>query len=83
MTSFGFKYTIIPDRTGSISPMRRKIYVYDINFELLKSFDTVSSAAIEYKVGRGDISKSIRNVKTLKNMYFSYDNPFKEPKCAF
>lgn len=83
MTSFGFKYRIIKNRKGIVSPARRKIYVYDINFKLLKKFDTVSAAAVEYKVSRGDISKSIRNIKTIKNVYFSYDNPFKEPKCVF
>lgn len=80
---FGFKYMIIPNKKESISSMRRKIFVYNDKYELIEQFNMVTDAAIKYKVQRKDISKSIRNMYKLKGFYFSYDYPFKEPKCVF
>jgi len=77
---FGIKYLVIKRRNnkGSISPNRRKIYVYSADYILIEQFDSVTSASIKYNLSRQQIRQYIQRNKLIQNIYFSYNYPYQK-----
>lgn len=60
-------------RTGKLNNRAHKVYVFDLNWNLLNQFDTISEASEAYKVGSSAISACCRGRLNKTHGYrFSY-----------
>ena len=61
----------------------KKVYVFDLESKLIKTFDSLSDASDYYGTHSSNLSSNILNKVKHKNLYFSYDENFTMPKQKF
>jgi hypothetical protein len=80
------KGTTISDETRELirqmSAKSKRVYMYSLNnttFELINTFDSISSCAIQIKLSRFQVGRKLDTIKLVKQKYYFTSKPFQSP----
>ena len=67
--SYNNSYGSRLERVSSSNKLKKKITQYDLDFNKIKTFNSIVSASLETKTNQSDISKCINNKRKTANNY--------------